>query len=106
MISSPVISRTRLGWNHTSADILESTCDDLWLNIEDLSFIGSSSSQYNNFSYMNGAVVNIPIHYDDSHELIVITPINLSGQIYGTYEMVLSMSQSYKAFDNQAKILL
>jgi len=71
-----------------------------------MSFIGISSSHYNNFSYENDAVINIPIHYDDSHELIVITPINLSGQIYGTYEMLLSMSQSYKAFDKQAKNLI
>jgi len=71
-----------------------------------MSFIGSSSSQYNNFSYENEAVVNIPMHHDDSHELIVITPINLSGQIYGTYEILISMSQSYNAFDNQAKNLI
>jgi signal transduction histidine kinase len=71
-----------------------------------MSFIGSSSSRYNTFSYENEAVVNIPIHYDDSHELIVITPINLSGQIFGTYEMLLSMSKSYQAFDNQAKNLI
>jgi len=71
-----------------------------------MSFIGDYSSHYNNFSYENEAVVNIPIHHDDSHELIVITPINLSGQIYGTYEILISMSQSYNAFDNQAKNLI
>ena len=70
------------------------------------SFIGSLSDYYNNFSYEKNAVVNIPIHSDDSYNLIVITPINLSGQICGTYEMLLSMSQSYKAFDAQAKNLI
>jgi HAMP domain-containing protein len=70
------------------------------------SFIGRSTSHYNQFSFENKAVVNIPVHSGDIHEIIVITPINLSGQIFGTYEMLLSMSQSYIAFDNQAKNLI
>ena len=68
--------------------------------------IGNPSGFYNEFSYNNNSVINIPIHKDNEHELIVITPINLSGEIFGSYEMLLSMTQSYRAFDVQAKNLI
>ncbi len=72
----------------------------------DMNSINISSGQYNNFSYENDAVVNIPIHIENSHTITVITPINLSGQIYGTYEMILSMNASYAAFDVRARNLV
>ena len=65
-----------------------------------------TSNKYMYFSYNNSAVVNIPVHSENSHNLIVITPINLSGRIYGTYEILLSMTNSYEAFDSQAKNLI
>ena len=71
-----------------------------------VSSIGNTSDRFNDFSYDNNAVVNIPIRRGDSYDLVVIMPINLSGQICGTYEMLLSMSQSYQAFDEQAKNLI
>lgn len=72
----------------------------------DMDSINISSGQYNNFSYENDAVVNIPIHSGNSHTITVIAPINLSGQIYGTYEMLLSMNASYAAFDVRARNLV
>lgn len=68
--------------------------------------IGNPSGFYNEFSYNNNSVINIPIHNNNEHELIVITPLNLSGEIFGSYEMLLSMTQSYNAFDVQAKNLI
>jgi len=68
--------------------------------------INNSSGKYNIFSYNNDAVVNIPIHDGNSHTISVITPINLSGHIYGTYEMLLSMNESYTAFDVRARNLV
>jgi signal transduction histidine kinase len=68
--------------------------------------IGVNSGDYNDFSFENNAIVNIPKHNGDYHELIVIAPINLSGEIYGTYEIFISMTDSYKAFDEQAKNLI
>jgi len=72
----------------------------------DMDSINSSSGKYNIFSYNNDAVVNIPIHDGNSHTISVITPINLSGHIYGTYEMLLSMNESYTAFDVRARNLI
>lgn len=72
----------------------------------DLISVNNKSGKYNIFSYENNAVVNIPIHKDNSHTITVITPINLSGEIVGTYEMFLSMNASYIAFNIRAKNLI
>lgn len=63
-----------------------------------LSSIGKESDNYNNFVYENDAIVNIPSHSTDSHSLKVIVPVNQSGKIIGTYEIILSMNDSYNAF--------
>jgi signal transduction histidine kinase len=61
--------------------------------------IGNIASSYNDLSFENDAVVNIPSHTKDSHTLTVIVPMNLSGEIAGTYELLLSMDATYAAFD-------
>lgn len=63
--------------------------------------IGNESDNYNKFVFENDAVVNIPSHSSDSHSLKVIIPINQSGVIIGTYEILLSMNESYKAFNEK-----
>lgn len=57
------------------------------------------SSSYNSLSFEKNAIVNIPDHSNNSHKMSVIIPINLSGQIAGTYEISLSMEKTYEAFD-------
>ena len=61
--------------------------------------IGNPSSSYNSLSMEKNAIVNIPDHTNNSHLISVIIPINLSGQIAGTYEILLSMEKTYAAFD-------
>ncbi len=68
--------------------------------------IGSNSSSYNYLSFEEIAIVNIPNHTGNTHTLTVIAPINLSGQIAGTYEILLSMDKAYTAFDVQARNLV
>ena len=72
----------------------------------DADSIGSPSGTYNNLSYEKGAVIYIPQHIKDTHKLTMLAPINLSGQIAGTYEMVLSMDAAYTALDIQMRNLV
>ena len=62
--------------------------------------LNEESDKYNYFSYNNNSVLNIPINKDNRRDLIVINPINLSGEIYGTYEILLSMAK-YETTLNQ-----
>jgi len=63
----------------------------------DSDYVGNPSTSDNYHSYEKGDTINIPHHSDDSHTLTVITPLHLSGQRVGTYEMLLSMDSSYEA---------
>jgi len=40
-------------------------------------------------------------HSEDSHELIMLYPINFTGEIEGTYELVLSMNDAYEQFGEE-----
>jgi signal transduction histidine kinase len=40
-------------------------------------------------------------HSQDSHELIILQPINFTGNIEGTYELVLSMNDAYSRFEEE-----
>ena len=40
-------------------------------------------------------------HSEDSHELIMLHPINFTGIIEGTYEIVLSMNDAYLRFEEE-----
>lgn len=68
--------------------------------------IGTPSSKYNNITYEKGAIVYIPQHSKDSHILTMLAPINISGQIAGTYEIVISMDAAYNALDIQIRNLI
>ncbi|MDH7516987.1 MAG: ATP-binding protein [Candidatus Thermoplasmatota archaeon] len=68
--------------------------------------IGTTSSSYNLQSYEKGVIYSIPMNVRGSHILTVITPIHLSGQIVGTYEIILSMDRAYAALNIQIKNLV
>ena len=78
----------------------------------DVDSIGSFSNQYNNISYRESierkedTVIYIASHGEKSHTLTVFMPINLSGKIAGTYEMLLSMNAAYAAFDVRVRNLV
>ena len=65
----------------------------------DANYVGELSSDANYISYEEDAVINIPIHDGDSHTLTVVTPLHLSGQRVGTYEMSLTMDDAYAALN-------
>jgi signal transduction histidine kinase len=65
----------------------------------DSDLVGMPSNPENDISYEEDTVINIPVHSGDSHTLTVITPLHLSGQRVGTYEMLLSMDNAYAALD-------
>jgi signal transduction histidine kinase len=65
----------------------------------DSDLVGMPSNPENDISYEEDTVINIPVHSGDSHTLTVITPLHLSGQRVGTYEMLLSMNNAYAALD-------
>ncbi|MBN2603270.1 MAG: HAMP domain-containing histidine kinase [Candidatus Thermoplasmatota archaeon] len=67
-----------------------------------LSKLGKQSDKYSRFSYENDTVLYIPIHKADSHFLTVVIPMNISGQVLGTYELRLNMIESYEAFNARA----
>lgn len=69
-------------------------------------YIDNPSSSYNVHSYENGDVYSIPMNVGDSHTLTVITPLHLSGQVVGTYEMILSMDRAYAALESQISNLI
>jgi signal transduction histidine kinase len=74
--------------------------------------IGKSSNPYiqeydntviacNNESFKNDHIYIISEHSKNSHELIMLSPINLTGNIDGTYELVLSMNDAYASFEEE-----
>jgi len=72
----------------------------------DIDSIDNPSDEYNDISYEEGAVIYIPDHSEDTHTLTMLAPVNLSGSIFGTYEMVLSMDAAYNALDIQMRNLI
>lgn len=66
----------------------------------------TSANPYNSYSYENNVVLYIPLHRQSSHTITVISPINISGSVLGTYEIVLSMNQAYVAFDTEMRLLI
>lgn len=65
--------------------------------------IGTVSSPENKQAYYDNQIIKIPDDQDGSHKLTVITPIYLSGQEAGTYEIIFSLDESYNALN--ARIL-
>ena len=72
----------------------------------DSDLVYTDSSPENVLTYETGDVINIPMHSGDSHTLTVITPLHLSGQNVGTYEMLISMDNAYAALDERISNLV
>ncbi|KYK25139.1 hypothetical protein AYK24_05395 [Thermoplasmatales archaeon SG8-52-4] len=68
--------------------------------------IGNTANSYNQISFDKGSTINIPNHTDNSHTLTVITPINIGGQKFGTYEILMSMDSTYAVFDVHVKNII
>lgn len=68
--------------------------------------IGENASYYNQISFEKGSTINIPNHNDNIHTLTVITPINIAGQKFGTYEILMSMDSTYAVFDVHVKNII
>ena len=68
--------------------------------------VGNPSSSDNYISYTEDSVVSIPSHSAGSHTLTVIMPLHLSGQVVGTYEMLLSMDSAYATLNLRASKLV
>jgi len=72
----------------------------------DTNLLETPSGKFNNISYLDEATIYIPNHDEDGHTLTLISPINLTGITYGTYELVLSMDLAYTALDKQMRNLI
>ena len=72
----------------------------------DSDHIGAASSYDNYISFQEDITVSIPSHSGDTHMLTVITPLHLSGEGVGTYEMLLSMDAAYATLDKRARNLV
>ena len=68
--------------------------------------IGNAASSYNQLSFEQGSTINIPYHSSDAHTLTVITPINIAGQKFGTYEILMSMDSTYAVFGEHMNNLI
>lgn len=68
--------------------------------------VGNPSSPDNYLSYEEDNIVSIPSHTDGSHMLTVITPLHLSGQRVGTYEILLSMDAAYASLDRRIENMI
>jgi len=72
----------------------------------DLSEVGTVSSSYHNISFEKDSIVYIPFHNATAHQITVIAPVNVSGHVVGTYEMLFSMDRAYAVFDVQMRTLI
>jgi signal transduction histidine kinase len=66
----------------------------------------TSSNPYNTYAYEHNAVIYIPLHKESFHHISVFIPINVSNDVIGTYEFVLSMDTAYAAFDAEMRMLI
>jgi signal transduction histidine kinase len=66
----------------------------------------TTANSYNTYSYENNVIVYLPQHKGSSHSITVVVPINITGSILGTYEIMLSMNQAYAAFDAEMRMLI
>ena len=55
----------------------------------------------NNEAFKQDNIYIISEHIEDSHKLIMLFPINLTGEIEGTYELVLSMNDAYDRHEEE-----
>lgn len=105
--------------NYTNIDLLKLSIslfdkDDEELKVvasSDLDEIGHLSSVYSIISYENSTQkeeVDIIIlqEHEKPYTITVVRPVNLSGQIVGTYEMIFSMDKTYAILDAHSSYLL
>jgi signal transduction histidine kinase len=89
--------------NSASLVILASTDKEL---------TGDDASVYNYQSYSQSietqeeTIFYIATHNENNHRITVILPMNLLGQISGTYEMFFSMDKAYAVFETQRNFLI
>ena len=106
--------------NNTNFDLLKLSIslfdeDDKELTVvasSDLDEIGHPSSAYSRISYENSTKkeeevdVIILQEQEKPYTITVIRPVNLSGQIVGTYEMLFSMDRTYSILDAHSSYLV
>lgn len=67
----------------------------------DTTLLGSDANNQNMISFDNDRVISHNIQVDGSRGLWVITPVTVSGQKVGTFEIFLSMQSSYSVYTTQ-----
>jgi len=78
----------------------------------DLNQVGKESSEYNyisfNQSIKNNEKIVVLIKQGETrpYTITIISPINISGEFLGTYEMVFSMEKTYVVLDTQINYLI
>ena len=106
--------------NNTNFDLLKLSIslfdeDDEELTVvasSDLDEIGHPPSVYSSISYENSTKkeeevdVIILQEQEKPYTITVIRPVNLSGQIVGTYEMLFSMDRTYSILDAHSSYLV
>jgi signal transduction histidine kinase len=55
----------------------------------------------NKDAFVNDNVWFIGDHSENSHQLIMLSPINYTGEIEGTYELILTMNDAYAKFEEK-----
>jgi signal transduction histidine kinase len=63
--------------------------------------LGTDKIACNYNAFNEDHIYFISEHSQDSHELIILQPINFTGNIEGTYELVLSMNDAYSRFEEE-----
>ena len=71
------------------------------------SHLGLISGIYTNLSIDTNKQVKIPSYNDDKNLLLIITPINSTNNVSGTYQLLFSIEDSIEAFElKQTNLLL
>lgn len=68
--------------------------------------IGNPGNVYSNLSFTSNNDYIVSMYRNGSHQIMVITPVNLSGRVHGVYEIVLSIDKMYEQFDRVVRILV
>ena len=80
--------------------------DDEYLKVvvsTDSEIEGETPSKHNYESFEEDVTISIPEYAGNSHTLTVITPLHISGQTVGTYEMLLTMDKTYESLNTRLR---
>jgi len=80
--------------------------DDEYLKVvvsTDSEIEGETPSKHNYESFEEDVTISIPEYAGNSHTLTVITPLHISGQTVGTYEMLLTMDKAYESLNTRLR---